>query len=515
MTANTINSDETLSGDGATVLSGRYKIVHQLGQGGMGSVWLAEDLKLDGRRVAIKMLPSILVSNKRAYNQVKREALVSLKLSHPNIAAVRAFEEEQGNPFLVMDYIEGQTLDDMLGEEGRLSESATIRLLTPIADALDYAHKQGVVHRDVKPGNVMISTDGTPYILDFGIAREVQETMTRVTGAQSSGTLMYMSPEQLHGKEPTPAQDIYAFAAMVYECVSGRPPFSRGQIEYQIEHDIPEKLDPAIRLADVIQKGLAKTAEDRPTSCKALLDANYHSVGDTMKIDIGRGVSIEFCWCAPGVIDIQWMGDEGIEIRGVNLTKGYWIAKTPITVEQYAIVQQCDPTELSELSDEVRNLPVADVNWYECVEFCAKITAILGNLTCRLPTEAQWVNACRAGGADGSGHAACPWEDMPIHKMAWHNKNSDGRRHPVKGKLPNSWGIYDMHGNVAEWCQDWCSETSPMNRETDPNGPMSGTKKILRGGGYSSTDIQCFADLPEGEDPDSKYDDVGFRPVLI
>ena len=272
MTGNTINDDMTMGGPNGALLAGRYRVVRQLGQGGMGSVWLAEDTKLDGFKVAIKMLPSVLVNNKRAYAQVKAEALVSLKLSHPNIATVRAFEEEGGNPFLVMDYIDGQTLDDYLAEKGKLSEDEAIRLLKPVAAALDYAHTQGVVHRDVKPGNVMIRKDGTPFVLDFGIAREIQETMTRVTGKLSSGTLLYMSPEQLHGAAPKPSQDIYSFAAMVYECLKGEPPFSRGQIEYQIEHDTPTPLDEHIAICSQVMAGLAKSPETRPMSCALLFE---------------------------------------------------------------------------------------------------------------------------------------------------------------------------------------------------------------------------------------------------
>jgi serine/threonine protein kinase len=254
----------------------------------MGSVWLAEDMQLDNKLFAIKMLPSILVSNKRAYKQLKDEALVSMRLTHPNIVTLRAFEENNGNPFLVMDYIDGETLDDWLvnrmsdgearedarppsedarppefshreakslefyerpraweGERPRepiSHEADVVRLLKPIAEALDYAHTEGVVHRDVKPANVMIRKDGRPFIMDFGIAREIQETMTRVTGKMSSGTLMYMSPEQLNGDVPKPSQDVYSFAAMVYECLKGEPPFSRGNIEYQIMNKEPEPL---------------------------------------------------------------------------------------------------------------------------------------------------------------------------------------------------------------------------------------------------------------------------------
>jgi len=271
MQSDTFDDASTMAGGGATVLANRYRIVRQLGQGGMGSVWLAEDTALDNRQVAIKMLPSVLVANKRAYSQLKSEALVSLKLTHPNIASFRSFEENGGNPFLVIDYVEGQSLDDYLAEKGKLSEAETLRLLKPIAAALDYAHSRGVVHRDVKPANVMIAKDGTPYILDFGIAREIQETMTRVTGKLSSGTLMYMSPEQLHGKSPTAAQDVYSFAAMAYECLAGNPPFCRGQIEFQIEHDQPESLGDD-DLAKSVMAGLAKSPDGRPKSCVELLE---------------------------------------------------------------------------------------------------------------------------------------------------------------------------------------------------------------------------------------------------
>ncbi|MBO7237518.1 MAG: serine/threonine protein kinase, partial [Kiritimatiellae bacterium] len=175
MNENTINNDVTMPGESQrALLANRYRIIKQLGQGGMGSVWLAEDTLLDGKLFAIKMLPSILVANKRAYSQLKAEALVAMKLVHPNIVQIRAFEENNGNPFLVMDYIDGETLDDYLGDRSQelgVGEEEILKLLKPIAEALDYAHKEGVVHRDIKPANVMIRKDGRPFIMDFGIAR--------------------------------------------------------------------------------------------------------------------------------------------------------------------------------------------------------------------------------------------------------------------------------------------------------------------------------------------------------
>ena len=281
MTYDTINDAVTMAGGAGALLAGRYRIVKQLGQGGMGSVWLAEDTQLDNKPFAIKMLPPILVSNKRAYRQLKDEALVAMQLVHPNIVQIRAFEENDGNPFLVMDYIDGQTLDDYLAEHTGTTGVPPVdvlRILRPIAAALDSAHAKGVVHRDVKPGNVMIAKDGTPYILDFGIAREIQETMTRVTGKLSSGTLLYMSPEQLMGEPPKPAQDIYSFAVMAYECLKGEPPFSHGQIEFQIMNKRPEPLTGnAAILAAGVMAGLAKKPEDRPATCAAVLEGDGFS----------------------------------------------------------------------------------------------------------------------------------------------------------------------------------------------------------------------------------------------
>ena len=298
MTYDTINDAMTMQGGENPLLAGRYQVVRQLGTGGMGSVWLAEDRQLDNKLFAVKMLPSVLVSNKRAYRQLKDEAILAMKLVHPNIVQIRAFEENNGNPFLVMDYIEGQTLDDYLAEKGKFTEDEAVRILKPVASALDYAHCEGVVHRDVKPANVMIRKDGHPYILDFGIAREIQETMTRITGKLSSGTLLYMSPEQLRGQSPKAVQDVYSFSAMAYECLKGEPPFSHGQIEYQILNERPEPLDSSIEISRLVVRGLAKNPEDRPQSCAAVLEGEVSCVDTKVQgnLNLKRTANYSFMW---------------------------------------------------------------------------------------------------------------------------------------------------------------------------------------------------------------------------
>ena len=267
------------------LLAGRYRVVRRLGAGGMGEVHLVEDLKLNGRQFAVKLLLSSLAANKRAIAGLKREALHAMELSHSHIVTVRGFEEmESGQPFLVMDYVDGETLEEMLLERERMSEAEVTRIFGPIAEALDYAHGRGVIHRDVKPSNIMIRRDGTPLIMDFGIARETKESSSRVSGREStSGTLPYMSPEQLRGKKPEASQDIYSLAATMWECLAGEPPFSRGDLRHQIETvepELPEEFD-GINFADRLLNGLSKNPVERPESCGALL-------GETTPVPAGQ-----------------------------------------------------------------------------------------------------------------------------------------------------------------------------------------------------------------------------------
>ena len=149
MNENTMNNDVTMAGvSERALLASRYRIIRQLGQGGMGSVWLAEDTRLDGKLFAIKMLPSILVANKRAYNQLKAEALVAMKLVHPNIVQIRAFEENDNNPFLVMDYIDGETLDEYFGDRG---QELGVREVWPGRSPLCGAKSQEACERPREP----------------------------------------------------------------------------------------------------------------------------------------------------------------------------------------------------------------------------------------------------------------------------------------------------------------------------------------------------------------------------
>jgi len=253
-----------------TILAERYRVLSRLGEGGMGSVYLAEDAAMESRRVAVKMLPSVLLKDRDAYDQIRREALISIKLSHPNIATLRGFEENGGNPFLVLDYIEGETLEALLKRRVKLGEEETKKLLYPIAAALDYAHGERIVHGDVKPANIVVRNDGTPFILDFGIAVEMRETMSKGSGTAIRGSLKYMAPERIEGARPTAAEDVYSLAVIAYECIAGEFPFTPAQLGCRMKGDRPRPLPKSVECAAGVVAALSTDPAERPSACTGI-----------------------------------------------------------------------------------------------------------------------------------------------------------------------------------------------------------------------------------------------------
>ncbi|HET9251004.1 MAG TPA: protein kinase [Candidatus Eisenbacteria bacterium] len=206
-----------------------YEIIDKLGAGGMGVVYRARDQRLD-REVALKLLAPAILSDESARRRFRQEAMALSRLSHPNIATVHDFDSDQGIDFLVMEHVEGETLGARL-RRGALPEPETREIGIQIAEALEEAHERGVVHRDLKPGNVVVTPKGRVKILDFGLAKlfrtgDAGDTVTASMAGAWSGTLPYMPPEQLEGKETGPEGDLYALGAMLYEMVSGRRPFT-------------------------------------------------------------------------------------------------------------------------------------------------------------------------------------------------------------------------------------------------------------------------------------------------
>jgi eukaryotic-like serine/threonine-protein kinase len=204
------------------VLGGRYRLLAPLGEGGMARVYRARDLRLN-REVAVKILHDDLTRDPGFLSRFEREAQIVAGLAHPNIVPVYDVGGEDGAPYIIMEYIRGRTLKETLEAGGPLSAERAVAIMLPILDALGYAHRQGLIHRDVKPHNILLTTDGTPRLADFGIAHLVDGSTTRT--AAILGSAQYLSPEQSRGDEATERSDIYACGIVLYEMLAGRPPF--------------------------------------------------------------------------------------------------------------------------------------------------------------------------------------------------------------------------------------------------------------------------------------------------
>jgi len=260
---------------------GRYTLVKVLGRGGMGIVWLAHDQELE-RDVALKFLPDLMIQDRTLLDQLKRETKRCLELTHSHIVRIYDFIHDDRSGCISMEYIDGETLSNLRAEkEQKVFEPDEIAdWITQLCDALDYAHNRArVIHRDLKPSNLMVNKRGELKVADFGIARSLADSASRLTAEQGrSGTLVYMSPQQLSGERGTHLDDIYSLGASIYELLTSKPPFYSGNIDRQIcervapsmterrkELDIEPAFVPKI-WEEVVAACLAKNPSQRPHS---------------------------------------------------------------------------------------------------------------------------------------------------------------------------------------------------------------------------------------------------------
>src|SRR3954451_2208775 len=258
-----------------TVIAGRYRLVDLLGRGGMSEVWSAEDQEL-GRRVAIKLL-----APNADTLRFEREARAVASLGHPNITQLYDYGEENGRPYMVLEYLSGGTLEDRLTSRKPLPDAETLAIATGVAAGLAQAHARGVVHRDLKPANVLFDDEGRPKIADFGIARMAAGEGTLTEAGTVLGTAAYISPEQAMGEPATPASDVYSFGVLLYRMLTGRLPFeSNDPMELvMLNRDAaPPPItslrdDPPGTLEATAMAALEKDPADRPRDGAALLAA--------------------------------------------------------------------------------------------------------------------------------------------------------------------------------------------------------------------------------------------------
>ncbi len=251
-----------------------YVIRERIGRGAMGVVYRAEDPKLS-REVALKVVAEHLAEDDQFRARFAQEAKAAARVEHPGVVAIYQTGEENGIPFLAMRLIRGRELSQVLAERGKIPVAEAVRVLTPIAEGLDAAHAAGIVHRDVKPANILVPNDGSPAVLvDFGIGRVMQGTRATQTGSWV-GTVDYVAPEQIRGADVDGRADQYSLGCVLYEMIEGKPPFERGDaIQTMFAHaseDVPLSSvdEPGVRAA--FNRALAKDPDARFQSCAELV----------------------------------------------------------------------------------------------------------------------------------------------------------------------------------------------------------------------------------------------------
>ena len=269
-----------MTGQFPKILAGRYEIREMIGRGGMAEVHLGYDRRLS-RIIAIKLLRSDIAGDPTFQARFRREAQSAAALNHPSIVSVYDSGEEQVTtpngavrsvPYIVMEYVEGHTVREFLGEGEAVPIPEAVEIVTGVLDALEYSHRAGIIHRDIKPGNIMLTSTGAVKVMDFGIARAVEDSAATVTQTHAVvGTAQYLSPEQARGEVVDARSDLYSTGCLLYELLTGKPPFtgdSAVAIAYQhvreiprppsaVAADVPESLD------RVVLKALAKNRDDR------------------------------------------------------------------------------------------------------------------------------------------------------------------------------------------------------------------------------------------------------------
>jgi serine/threonine protein kinase len=252
-------------------LVGGYRVESLVGQGGMGMVYRAT--AGNGTPVALKVVKRDYARDETFRRRFRREARIAQTVRNPHVVPVLDTGEEDGVPYLAAQFIEGCSLEDRLKREGRLDVPTTVGICAQVANGLEALWAAGMVHRDVKPGNILLDPDGKAYITDFGLAKDSQGSVLTLPG-QALGSMDYMAPEQIRGETVTAATDVYALGCVVFECIQGKPPFADRQgMRVLWAHLQDEPPDPSIGYDDIpagfvqaLKTALRKEPVDRPSS---------------------------------------------------------------------------------------------------------------------------------------------------------------------------------------------------------------------------------------------------------
>lgn len=580
-----------------TIVNG-YMLKRLLGEGGMAEVWYAENEI--GMPAAVKILYDKMTRNEQMLERFHNEAVLMVKLKHPNIRQVYGYGYIGNRHCSIMEYLDGNDLGELLREGRRFTDEELCKWWNQIADALNYTHAQGIVHRDIKPSNIFLDVDGNVKLLDFGIAKMMENNSMTRTGTLM-GTLMYMSPEQVNDtKRVDYHTDLYSLAVTFVHLLTGKAPYDESSSSYlEIPLSIVTKpldmSEVSEEWQDFLKPYLAKDPVDRPPlsrftlfetaaptpsaqmsdaeAYRQLLEENRQLKERNRQLELllaelrakeGYGTIIknepeenkdsdativanviqndDLVFAVNGVPIVMkrveagsfWMGahktykktslfskDPDLSIpnfdseasgdekpvHSVSLSS-FYLGETVVTRELWKAVMEDTPTRFPD-----DNKPVSNVSYHDIMDvFLPKLNELTGKKF-RLPTEAEWEYAARGGNRS----KCCKYAGNDfLNPVAWYIDNTDEvGTMPVKTKAPNELGLYDMIGNVWEWCQDWYDSFYYSNSSSNnPQGPETGSYRVLRGGCWGSLAAYCRLSSRGYFVPDSRCDRNGFRLAL-
>ena len=558
------------------LIDNRYEVLSKLGQGGFGAVYLVYDNEKEVRK-ALKVMPEAVACDREAMDSLKQEAMTMGRLKHPNIVKLYGFNVKGPVKYIAMEYVEGKNLSELkvAYPEGKIPEDTVKKIALQIAKILSYAHLEKVIHRDIKPQNILISKAGKVKLMDFGISETIRTSMSRVENSSSAGTIVYMSPEQIVGKNVGREADVYSFGVMLYELLNGKPPFHSGDISWQIVNEKPTRIKNIstgfndflqqclekdylrrLRNFDEVLKALSGKMESREEVRKkenvkigkqvyvpenttqkkvivaavvALLFLFIYLIMKPEKIEVSytgqtftNSLGMEFVYIEPGSFIMGSDDDRKSEAPAheVALAKGFYLQTTEVTNAQWrAVINKGKTYRKARCND----CPVGSTTWNKVKTFIAKLNEIEGVNRYRLPTEAEWEYACRADSTTDFNVGDClSTEDANFDGTYRENtgcpKINSGYGKSlvsVKSYSPNDWGLYGMHGNASEWCEDWYEDYPAEMYVVDPKGSLTGTKKVIRGGSVGNSSNSCRSSSRSSFDPvdDEGYSDIGFRVI--
>jgi serine/threonine protein kinase len=549
-----------------TLIDGKYRIEEKLGKGGFGTVYKAWYDNMDEWR-ALKIISREHYDDKEIIRDLRTEAKKLNIVNHSNVVRFYDVHLDGEIKYFDMEYIDGGDLVDLKLSypDKRVPEERVRELALQIAEGMIAIHQKNIIHKDIKPQNVLLSKEGMVKITDFGIAEQFSSSRSRLKLASRAGTPAYMSPEHIIGEDVGIETDVWSFGVLIYELLTGKQLY-RGESQTDILTQIERR--PYKAVSDLSQRWNSLLADCLKYNFRERI-GSFSDVTNYLKnkarpskrqsSDLIENIPAKIR--LPDLIDMIpveggsfMMGsddkdayDDEKPVHKVTLDS-YFIGKHPVTQKQWLEIMGENPsyfrekkviergflgiatkTELLDLPDN----PVEKISWYDTIVFCNKLSfregftpvysidgdtnpndwsrgTIIADWNAngyRLPTEAEWEYAAR-GGNKSKGFTYSG--SNSIDDVAWYYRNSGDKTHPVGSKRANELGFYDMSGNVWEWCWDWYGEYS-SSAKTNPRGPANGSYAVLRGGSWNLNDFNCRVATRNGDNRSYTYYLNGFR----